>query len=105
MGLRFVQFQKNSSYHSGINQSPYKALFGIEVTVGLRSNTLPTEILQRMVSEDDLIAAYAAPPEDQETAESETSTPAENQETVEVEIATSQKTRRQQTQKIFQMHS
>ncbi|XP_041365670.1 uncharacterized protein LOC121380767 [Gigantopelta aegis] len=38
-----------------------------------------------MVSEDDLIAAYATPPEDQETAKSQTSTPAENQE---VETAT-----------------
>ena len=72
MELRFVQFQKNSSYHSGIKQSPYKALFRTEVKVGLRSNTLPTEILERIVSEDDLIAAYATPPEDQETAESET---------------------------------
>lgn len=26
--LRFVQFQKNNSYHSGIKQSPFKALFG-----------------------------------------------------------------------------
>ena len=71
MGLRFVQFQKNSSYHSGIKQSPYKALFGTEVKVGLRSNTYPTEILKRMVSEDDLIAAYTSLPEEQETADTE----------------------------------
>ena len=64
MRLRFIQFQKNSSYHTGIKQSPYKALFGTEVKVGLRSNNLPTEILDRIVSEDDLIAAYATPPED-----------------------------------------
>ena len=43
---------------------------------------------RKMISEDDLIAAYATPPEDQETAESETSIPTENQETAEVEIAT-----------------
>ena len=67
MGLHFIQFQNNSSYHTGIKQSPYKALFGTEVKVGLRSNNLPTEILDRMVSEDDLIAAYATPPEDQKT--------------------------------------
>jgi hypothetical protein len=27
-GLRFIQFQKNRSYHRVIEQSPYKALFG-----------------------------------------------------------------------------
>lgn len=27
-GLRFVQLQKNRSYHSGIKQTPYEALFG-----------------------------------------------------------------------------
>ena len=43
MRLRFVQFQKNSSYHSGIKQSQYNALFGTEVKVGLRSNILPTK--------------------------------------------------------------
>ncbi|XP_023312526.1 KRAB-A domain-containing protein 2-like [Anoplophora glabripennis] len=29
-GLRYVQFMKNPAFHSGIKQSPYKALFGIE---------------------------------------------------------------------------
>ena len=33
MELRFVQFQKNSSYYSGIKQSSYKALFGDNVTI------------------------------------------------------------------------
>src|ERR1043165_7601309 len=28
VGLKFVQFSKNTSHHSGINQSPYLALFG-----------------------------------------------------------------------------
>ncbi|XP_049886670.1 KRAB-A domain-containing protein 2-like [Pectinophora gossypiella] len=31
-GLRYVQFMKNRAFHSGIKQSPYKALFGIEPT-------------------------------------------------------------------------
>ena len=58
VGLKFVQFSKNTSHHSGINQSPYLALFGSPPRVGLRSTTLPTEILERMVSEDDLLAAF-----------------------------------------------
>ncbi|KAI6660053.1 KRAB-A domain-containing protein 2-like [Oopsacas minuta] len=57
-GLRFVQFQKNSGYRSGIKQSPFKALFGRDAQVGLRSASLPSEILERLVSEDDLMAAY-----------------------------------------------
>lgn len=58
VGLKFVQFNKNTSYHTGIKQSPYLALFGGNPRVGLRSTALPTEILERMVSEDDLIAAF-----------------------------------------------
>ena len=57
-GLHFVQFQKNSGYHSGIKQPPFKALFGRDAQVGLRSTSLPSEILERLVSEDDLMAAY-----------------------------------------------
>ncbi|XP_063887764.1 KRAB-A domain-containing protein 2-like [Scylla paramamosain] len=61
MGLRFVQFQKNTSYHSGIKQSPYKALFGVEARVGLRSTALPEEVLKTMITEEDLLGAYSFP--------------------------------------------
>jgi hypothetical protein len=30
IGLKFVQFEKNNSHHSGINRSPYKAMFGCD---------------------------------------------------------------------------
>ena len=53
-GIKFVQFHKNSSYHSGIKRSPYSALFGNEARVGLTSSTLPREILDNLESEDDL---------------------------------------------------
>src|SRR5579872_4887792 len=56
VGLKFVQFSKNTSYHSGIKQTPYNALFGVDPRVGLRSTALPTEILERMTTEDDLFA-------------------------------------------------
>ena len=59
-GLRFVQFQKNSSYHSGIKQSSYMALFGTEPRIGLRSNTLPLEVLQYLESGEQLYAAYSS---------------------------------------------
>ncbi|KAI6657121.1 KRAB-A domain-containing protein 2-like [Oopsacas minuta] len=52
--LRFVQFQKNSGYHSGIKQSLFKALFGRDAQGRLRSVSLPSEILVCLVSEDGL---------------------------------------------------
>jgi hypothetical protein len=58
VGLKFVQFRKNCSFHSGIQQSPYKALFGVNPRIGLRSTALPCDVLERMVSEDDFYAAF-----------------------------------------------
>jgi len=56
IGLKFVQFQKNSSLHAGIQRFPYMAMFGCDAKVGLSSSTLPTEILGRLQSEDELLA-------------------------------------------------
>lgn len=53
-GLRYVQFMKNRAYHSGIKQSPYKALFGIEPKVGLSNSSLPQDIINDIQDEDDL---------------------------------------------------
>jgi len=61
VGLKFVQFSKNTSHHTGIQQSPYMALFGGNHRVGLRSTALPKEILESMVSEDDPLAAFSQP--------------------------------------------
>jgi hypothetical protein len=30
VGIKFVQFQKNLSYHSGIKRTPYKAMLGVQ---------------------------------------------------------------------------
>lgn len=38
-GLNFVQFSKNNAYHSGINRTPYEALFGHRARVGLKLNS------------------------------------------------------------------
>jgi hypothetical protein len=53
-GLRFVQFQKNRSYHRTIEQSPYKALFGSDPKVGLSSSAIPKELLDTLETEEDL---------------------------------------------------
>jgi hypothetical protein len=36
-GLRLIQFMKDRSYHQGIKQSPYEAMFGCKAKVGLRT--------------------------------------------------------------------
>lgn len=56
VGIKFVQFQKNSSLNSGIQMSPYNAMFGCEAKVGLSTSVLPSEIIARMQSEDDLMS-------------------------------------------------
>jgi hypothetical protein len=53
-GLRFCQFQKNNSYHSGIKQSPFEVLFGRKVQLGLTLSALPENILKTLNSENDL---------------------------------------------------
>ncbi|XP_076089944.1 KRAB-A domain-containing protein 2-like [Mytilus galloprovincialis] len=53
-GLRFVQFQKNRSYHRVIDQSPYHALFGSDPKIGLSSSSLPKELLPNLETEEDL---------------------------------------------------
>ena len=54
IGLKFVQFKKNNSHHTGINRSPYKAMFGCDAKVGLASSSLPHDILSALQSEEDL---------------------------------------------------
>ena len=62
VGLKFVQFMKNTSYHSGINQEPYRALFGCAPRVGLRSASLPEEVLETLQTEEELLAVAETPP-------------------------------------------
>ena len=52
-GLRYVQFMKIRSLHSGIKQSPYKAIFRIEPRVGLTSE-LPSAVIKHFHDEDGL---------------------------------------------------
>ena len=53
-GLKFVQFMKNSSHHAGIGHTPFKAMFGVDVKVGLQSTPLPDEIVQMISTEEEL---------------------------------------------------
>ncbi|KAG1684037.1 KRAB-A domain-containing protein 2 [Nymphon striatum] len=62
VGLKCVQFQKNSSYHSGIKMSPFAALFGSDAKVGLTTSALSHDIIHRLQSEDDLLAIVTDEP-------------------------------------------
>ncbi|XP_023214332.1 KRAB-A domain-containing protein 2-like, partial [Centruroides sculpturatus] len=56
-GLRFVQLMKNRAYHTGINCSPYEAMFGAKLKVGLK-NFIPNEYLINVNTEEDLERLY-----------------------------------------------
>ena len=71
MGIKFVQFSKNSSYHCGIKRSPYEALFGTRAKVGLTSSSLPQEMIDSLQHEEELIAALT-PTISEETEEDTT---------------------------------
>ncbi|XP_055932896.1 KRAB-A domain-containing protein 2-like [Argiope bruennichi] len=52
--LRFVQFMKNKVLHSGIKQSPFKAMFEIEPRVGMTTSILPSDIIKTIEDENEL---------------------------------------------------
>jgi hypothetical protein len=53
-GLRFIQFMKNRSYHQGIKQSPYEAMFGFKAKVGLSTCQFPKDTVDKLPTEEDL---------------------------------------------------
>lgn len=54
MGCYFVQWQKNSSLHRIIGKTPYRALFGADPKVGLKSTNLPDSLINEFRTEEDL---------------------------------------------------
>ena len=73
-GLRFVQVMKNNAYHRGIKCSPYEAMFGQPMRVGLKSSNLPDDAIANLMSEEDLervIASVSSATNGQELGESQ----------------------------------
>ena len=60
VGAKFVQFRKNSSFNAGIKESPYATLFVIEARIGLTSSSLPHDVIQKLQTEDDLLAILSS---------------------------------------------
>lgn len=53
-GLRFVQLMKNRVDHDGIRQSPYQAMFGCDMKIGLPTSLIPNETMNVLKTEEDL---------------------------------------------------
>lgn len=54
-GLKFVQVMKNRAYHDGIKRSPYKAMFGIDLKIGLLNSKLRKELMEGINTEKELL--------------------------------------------------
>ncbi|XP_072395274.1 KRAB-A domain-containing protein 2-like [Diabrotica undecimpunctata] len=52
--LRFIQSEKNRSFHRGIGSSPYFAMFGSRQTNSLEHVRLPKDVLDKLQNEEDL---------------------------------------------------
>ena len=73
--LPFVQFQKNSSYHSGIGRPPYEAMFGNPPMCGLKRLNIPEELLQELESEEQLEALLTTREPEQQPDEQQAEEP------------------------------
>ncbi|XP_026814091.1 LOW QUALITY PROTEIN: KRAB-A domain-containing protein 2-like [Rhopalosiphum maidis] len=56
-GLKFNQFMKNRSLHHGIKCSPYEAMFDTREKIGLKSTSLPENIIHKLKTDEDLETA------------------------------------------------
>jgi hypothetical protein len=52
--LRFVQAMKNRAYHEGIKCSPYEAMFGVAMKLGIANFVLPRNLTINMTTKEDL---------------------------------------------------
>lgn len=53
-GLKYVQLMKNRAFHEGIKQTPYEALFGTRMKLGLKTSNLPMESVEQLETEEEL---------------------------------------------------
>lgn len=53
-GLKFIQLMKNRTFHEEIKQTPYEALFGMKMKLGLKTSNLPMELIEELETEEQL---------------------------------------------------
>lgn len=51
-GLRFVQLMTNKAFHKGIKCTPYEAMFGTPVKVGLKTSSFPNDFVEHLRTEE-----------------------------------------------------
>lgn len=56
--LPLVQAAKNRRFHSGIGRSPYEAMFGKPMSLGISDDNFPKDVLSQIESEEDLERAF-----------------------------------------------
>ncbi|KAJ8932209.1 hypothetical protein NQ318_005159 [Aromia moschata] len=54
VGCYFVQWQINTSFHRIIGRSPYKSQYGADPKIGLGSTNLPSKLIDKILTEEDL---------------------------------------------------
>jgi len=59
-GLRFIQIKKNRDLHSGIETSPYEAMFGTAQRIGLGDSPLAEDMYSSMETEEELVQLFNA---------------------------------------------
>ncbi|XP_068240286.1 KRAB-A domain-containing protein 2-like [Palaemon carinicauda] len=69
-GLRFVQWQKNTGFHSGIGRTPYEAMYGEKAHLGISAVNIPEEIMEGMETEEQLVVNEDQNVEEGRSAES-----------------------------------
>ena len=50
--IQFIQVMKNSAYHEGIKCSPYEAMFGQPMKVGLKTSNLADDAIDDIFTEE-----------------------------------------------------
>ncbi|XP_011165453.1 KRAB-A domain-containing protein 2-like [Solenopsis invicta] len=53
-GLKFIHAMKNRAYHEGIKCSPYEAMFGSPMKMGIATSAIPKDMIGLLRSEEDL---------------------------------------------------
>ena len=77
-GLRFIQVMKNRAYHEGIKCSPYEAMFGQPMKVGLKTSNLPDDAIDDIFAEEELEKIISGQDGDEQNDPTEDPTVKEN---------------------------
>ncbi|XP_068227685.1 SCAN domain-containing protein 3-like [Palaemon carinicauda] len=68
-GLRFVRWQKNRRFHSGIGRTPCEAMYGEKAHLGISTVNIPEEIMEGMETEEQLAEALCLVNEEDQNIE------------------------------------